>query len=211
MTLGNKAPDHLVDGLRPEASENSASSVVEGDAVASSSGNAFQGASAASLTPNMSPEDRTSSQLVRISSETDDETTGRTESGVHPQVEASTEALGSAPPASFGTRSSTEHATVPHMDSALDLPIGHAYYFIQMFDLDTQALRTIGSFFSKLDSNVKSSIRRHLKRPMRQDFLIWKRFERATVTSVSPADSFNDVIAPQGACFIVGDKLSKEK
>lgn len=207
VTAGGKTPDHLVDGFTPEASENSASSVVEGDAVASSSGNAFQGPTAPPPTENMSLEDRTFTQLVRIPSEADDENTGRTEVGVHPQVEA----LGSAPLTTFGARSSTQPATVPHMDPVLDLPIGHAYYFIQIFDLDTQVLRTIGSFFSKLDSNVKASFRRHLKRPMRQDFLIWKRFERANVTTVSPADSFNDVVAPHGTCFIVGDKLTKEK
>ena len=95
--------------------------------------------------------------------------------------------------------------------SEVKLPVGHTYYFIQMFDADSQVLRTVGSFFSKLDANVKTCIRRHLKRPLRQDFLMWKRVDGAAVTTVSPADSFDDVVAPHGACFIVGDKLTKDK
>jgi hypothetical protein len=105
----------------------------------------------------------------------------------------------------------SEVAPQARTQSEVKLPVGHTYYFIQMFDADNQVLRTVGSFFSKLDSNVKASIRRHLQRPLRQDFLVWKRVDGAAVTTVSPADSFDDVVAPHGACFIVGDKLTKDK
>lgn len=91
------------------------------------------------------------------------------------------------------------------------LPVGHAYYFIQVFDADNQVLRTVGSFFSKLEANVKASIRRHLQWPIRRDFLMWKRVDGTTITTLSPAENFMDVVVPHGSCIIVGDKLSKDK
>lgn len=91
------------------------------------------------------------------------------------------------------------------------LPVGHTYYFIQVFDADQQVLRTVGTFFSKLEANVKASIRRHLQWPIRRDFLMWKRVDGTTVTTVSPAETFMDVVVPHGSCIIIGDKLSKDK
>ncbi|KAJ5664800.1 uncharacterized protein N7477_007248 [Penicillium maclennaniae] len=104
-----------------------------------------------------------------------------------------------------------EPAIASSTEPEVTLPVGHAYYFIQIFDADDQVLRTVGSFFSKLEANVKASIRKHLKWPIRRDFLMWKRVDGTTVTTVSPADNFLDVVVPHGSCLIVGDKLSKEK
>lgn len=112
-----------------------------------------------------------------------------------------------AAPISAPTESSPAVPTEPEVK----LPVGHAYYFIQIFDEDNQVLRTVGSFFSKLEANVKASIRKHLKRTIRQDFLMWKRVDGTTVTTVSPAENFMDVVVPHGSCIIVGDKLTKDK
>lgn len=92
-----------------------------------------------------------------------------------------------------------------------ELPVSHAYYFVQIFDADKQVLRTVGSFFSQLETNVKASIRNHLQWPIQHDFLVWKRVDSTTVTTVSPAENFLDVVVPHGACIVVGDKLSKDK
>lgn len=95
--------------------------------------------------------------------------------------------------------------------SEIALPVGHTYYFIQIFDADQQVLRTVGAFFSKLEANIKASIRRHLQWSFRRDFLMWKRVDGTTVTTVSPAETFMDVVVPHGSCIIIGDKLSKDK
>lgn len=149
-------------------------------------------------------------QVATSSPESNSVVTER-ESEVDVQVVASTEATSSAPLTSPEDVSSTDIAPQTQVEPKVNLPVSHAYYFIQIFDADSQLLRTVGSFFSKLDANVKASIRRHLNRPIRQDFLMWKRVDGATVTNVSPADSFDDVVAPHGVCFIIGDKLTKDK
>jgi hypothetical protein len=90
------------------------------------------------------------------------------------------------------------------------LPVEHVYYFIQIFDVETQALRTVGSFFSRKEDKIKAALRKHLKWPMMKDFSIWQRVDGTTVTTMSSVGTF-DTYVPDGTCFIVGDKLSKEK
>lgn len=125
---------------------------------------------------------------------------------------SSTEGTSSAPVSTSQNESSASRVVPqPQTVSAVKLPVDHTYYFIQIFDADNQVLSTVGSFFSKLDANVKASIRRHLQRPLRQDFLMWKRVDGAAITTVSPADSFDDVVSPHGVCFIIGDKMTKDK
>lgn len=189
------------------------SSVAEGEAIASSSGtpnlqvDAFSG-------PVVSNE---SSLLATASPEIDAISVERAERGGSLAVAAGSaaptvETTDSPPtPASAAEQRTTESAPRAPTGPEAKLPVGHAYYFIQMFDSDSQVLRTVGSFFSKLDSNVKASLRRQLRRGFRQDFLMWKRVDGANVTTVSPADTFEDVVVPHGVCFIVGDKLTKEK
>ena len=194
--------------------------MVEGDAVASSSENTPSEGIALQATSSPVINDGSLPPLATISPENDAADAEREENAVvpptidahDPQVAASTEATSSAPvPPSESESSTSESTSQTPVEPEVKLPVGHAYYFIQMFDTDSQVLRTVGSFFSKLDANVKASIRRHLNRPIRQDFLMWRRVDGATVTTVSPADSFDDVVAPHGACFIVGDKLTKDK
>lgn len=110
-------------------------------------------------------------------------------------------------PTSVAQTNTTEATVEPQAT----LPVGHAYYFIQVFDADKQVLRTVGSFFSKLEANVKASIRKHMQWPIRKDFLMWKRVDGMSVTTLSPADNFMDVVVPHGSCIIVGEKLSKDK
>lgn len=197
--------------------------------MASSSGNSPHEGPAASDTVNSVVDDGSLPPLATLSLENDAFAAERAEQEVvvaavaavaaHDQqataavtATLSTEARSSALVSPSEVESSTpEVAPQAQTQSVVKLPVGHTYYFIQMFDADNQVLRTVGSFFSKLDGNVKASIRRHLQRPLRQDFLMWKRVDGAAVTTVSPADSFDDVVAPHGACFIVGDKLTKAK
>ncbi|KAJ5165704.1 Zinc finger RING-type [Penicillium coprophilum] len=224
-TLEDKPDELVVEDSIQEAS-GTVTSVAEGDAVASSSGNAPHEDSVASDPVNSIVDDGSLPPLATLSLENDAFATERAEQEVvlaavatHDQqataaltATPSTEATSSAPASPSDIEpSALELVPQTQVQSEVKLPVGHTYYFIQMFDVDSQALRTVGSFFSKLDANVKASIRRHLQRPLRQDFLIWKRVDGAAVTTVSPADSFDDVVAPHGACFIVGDKLTKEK
>ncbi|KAJ5957977.1 Zinc finger RING-type [Penicillium vulpinum] len=225
-TSEDKPDDSAVEDSIHEASSENVPSVAEGDAVASSSGNAPHDGPATLDTVNSIIDDGSLPLLATLSLENDAFGTERAEHEValatvtaHDRQATtavtgalSTEATGFSPVLSSEVPSSApEVALQAHTQSEVKLPVGHTYYFIQMFDVDNQMLRTVGSFFSKLDANVKASIRRHLKRPLRQDFLMWKRVDGAAVTTVSPADSFDDVVAPHGACFIVGDKLTKDK
>ncbi|KAJ5182405.1 Zinc finger RING-type [Penicillium capsulatum] len=120
-------------------------------------------------------------------------------------------AIDPVPPVRAGGTTGSELASETSAESQVTLPVGHAYYFIQLFDPEDQVLRTVGSFFSKLEANVKASIRKHMQWPIRRDFLMWKRVDGTTVTTVSPAENFLDVGVPHGSCIIIGDKLSKDR
>ena len=90
------------------------------------------------------------------------------------------------------------------------LPVNHVYYFIQIFDIDNQVLRTVGSFFSGKDENVKSALRKHLAWPDNKELSIWQRVDGTSVTTASPSKTFSGFV-PDGTCFIVGDRLNKNK
>ncbi|KAJ5451743.1 Zinc finger RING-type [Penicillium cf. griseofulvum] len=224
-TSEDKPDDLVVEESIHEASENVVS-VTEGDAVASSSGNAsYEGPVASDIVSSivndgsLPPLATLAPENVAFAAERAEREVVLAAVAAHDQqitaaitATPSTEATSSSPVSPSEAESSTpEVSPQAQTQSEVKLPVGHTYYFIQMFDADSQVLRTVGSFFSKLDANVKTSIRRHLRRPLRQDFLMWKRVDGAAVTTVSPADSFDDVVAPHGASFIVGDKLTKDK
>ncbi|PWY92261.1 MATH and UCH domain protein [Aspergillus heteromorphus CBS 117.55] len=99
---------------------------------------------------------------------------------------------------------------VASIEPEVPQPVDHVYYFIQKFDVDAQALRTVGSFFSKKEENIKSAIRRHLKLPPMKDFQIWQRVDGTTVTTMSSGETFETYV-PDGTSFIVGDKLTKDR
>ena len=90
------------------------------------------------------------------------------------------------------------------------LPVEYVYYFIQIFDVDNQVLRTVGSFFSGKDENVKSALRKHLAWPDKKEFSIWQRVDGTSVTTASPSKTFSGFV-PDGTCFIVGDRLNRNK
>lgn len=90
------------------------------------------------------------------------------------------------------------------------LPVRHVFYFIQIFDAEKQTLRTVGSFFSRLEENIKDGLRKHLGWPEDRDFLIWERTSRLNSLPVYPGATFEPPIS-DGTCFIVGDKLSRER
>ncbi|THC87459.1 hypothetical protein EYZ11_013095 [Aspergillus tanneri] len=105
---------------------------------------------------------------------------------------------------------SPESTPAVPIEPEIPLPVDHVYYFIQVFDVDAQALRSVGSLFSQKKANIKSAIRKHLQYPPNKDFFIWQRVDGTTVTTISSADTFEGFV-PDGTCFIVGEKLSKEK
>lgn len=112
------------------------------------------------------------------------------------------------------TRSATQEASEPATpaEPKVQLPVEHVYYFIQLFDTDNQTLHTVGSFFSRKDENIKSALRTHLPWPAYKDFLIWQRTDNTTITTLSASETFTTTtFIPDGTCFIVGDRLSKEK
>ncbi|KAL2004605.1 hypothetical protein VTN00DRAFT_3341 [Thermoascus crustaceus] len=89
-------------------------------------------------------------------------------------------------------------------------PVPHVYYFIQIFDVDQQELRTVGSYFSRKEDNIKSAIRKYLEWPDEKDFQIWQRVDGTIVTAVSSMDTF-DIYVPDGSCFIVGEQLTHDR
>ncbi|KAL2846649.1 hypothetical protein BJY01DRAFT_173675 [Aspergillus pseudoustus] len=90
------------------------------------------------------------------------------------------------------------------------LPVDHVYYYIQLFDIESQTLKVVGSFFSQKEETIKSAIRKHLDWPETKDFQVWQRIDGTTVITLASAETF-DISPPDGTCFIVGDKLNKEK
>jgi hypothetical protein len=90
------------------------------------------------------------------------------------------------------------------------LPVDHVYYYIQLFDIESQTLKVVGSFFSQKEETIKSAIRKHLEWPATKDFQVWQRIDGTTVITLASAETF-DISPPDGTCFIVGDKLNKEK
>lgn len=106
--------------------------------------------------------------------------------------------------------STTDDASAHSTDLEPALPVDHVYYFIQIFDVDAQTLRTVGSFFSQKEETIKAAVRKHLQWPVTKDFQVWQRVDGTTVTTMPSAESF-EVFVPDGTCFIVGDKLSKDK
>ncbi|PYH88198.1 MATH and UCH domain protein [Aspergillus ellipticus CBS 707.79] len=101
-------------------------------------------------------------------------------------------------------------APVASIEPEVPQPVDHVYYFIQKFDVDAQVLRTVGSFFSKKEENIKTAVRRHLKLPPMKDFQIWQRVDGITVTTMSSGETFESYV-PDGTSFIVGDKLTKDR
>jgi hypothetical protein len=90
------------------------------------------------------------------------------------------------------------------------LPVSHIYYFIQVFDIEQQVLHTVGSYFSRIEENIKSALRKHLGWPEEKDFLIWTRVDGTSVSTVSPVDTFWTPVR-DGMCFVVGTKLTKDQ
>lgn len=91
------------------------------------------------------------------------------------------------------------------------LPVRHVYYFIQVFNTGSQALQTVGSFFSRLEESIKTALRKHLHWTEDEDFSIWKRTDRPVATALTSGKTFEETYVPDGACFIVRDNLNKER
>ncbi|KAL4864540.1 hypothetical protein BDV12DRAFT_176107 [Aspergillus spectabilis] len=89
------------------------------------------------------------------------------------------------------------------------LPVEHVYYYIQLLDIESQSLRTVGSFFSQKEETIKAAIRKHLDWPETKDFQVWQRVDGTEVSSLASSETF-DINAADGTCFIVGDKLNRE-
>lgn len=168
---------------------------VDGDAVASSSAGVVQDVTTSRIEDNVPANEPA---LATMAPESDATPAENVEGHITP------------PGAAVQERHGTE-TTAAASESEVKLPVGHTYFFIQTFDVEKQALRTVGSFFSKLETNVKASIRKHLQWPIRRDFMMWKRVDGTTVTTISPAENFMDVVVPHGSCIIVGDKLRNDK
>ncbi|ODM15744.1 hypothetical protein SI65_08978 [Aspergillus cristatus] len=97
-----------------------------------------------------------------------------------------------------------------HAERQVQLPVPHVYYFLQLFNADTQTLRTIGTFFSRAEENIKFALRTHLPHPPK-DILIWQRTDTTTLISLSASETFTPATTPDGTCFIVSEHLSTQK
>ncbi|RAK73787.1 putative MATH and UCH domain protein [Aspergillus fijiensis CBS 313.89] len=115
---------------------------------------------------------------------------------------------------SIETPSDAPVETVVSVDAPAEVevpqPVEHVYYFIQVFDIEAQILRTVGSFFSKKEENIKAAIRKHLKWAPMKDFQVWQRVDGTNVTTMASGETF-ETFVPDGTCFIVGDKVNKDR
>lgn len=110
---------------------------------------------------------------------------------------------------------SQTHPVVHDVESSpteplIQLPVDHVYHFIQIFDVENQTLRTVGSFFSRHGEKIKPALRRHVAWSDKKDFLMWQRVDATTVATLSTGQTF-DIYVPDGTCFIVGDRLTEDK
>ncbi|KAJ5398300.1 hypothetical protein N7509_006413 [Penicillium cosmopolitanum] len=220
-TKEDKLEDSIIERAISETAERS--SVNDGDAIASSSAGIVQDITTSRIDDNsissepplasLAPENDAVSQenpdpVPLLTTPRESQPTENTAAG---STETSSPAFETVASASQPESSAPVSAPASPEESEVKLPVGHTYFFIQMFDADNQVLRTVGSFFSKLETNVKASIRKHLQWPIRRDFMMWKRVDGTTVTTISPAENFMDVVVPHGSCIIVGDKLRNDK
>lgn len=86
-------------------------------------------------------------------------------------------------------------------------PPPHIYYFIQWFDIEKQAFRFKGGFFSTVDDSVVSEIRRHLKLPEDKRIRLWSRVDATYIASTE----YFPVPARDCFCYIVGETWNKEQ
>lgn len=121
------------------------------------------------------------------------------------------EARGEAAVTWSGDRAAAEAEPVATRDARPWLPVDHIYYFIQIFDAENQSLLTVGSFFSRLEEDVKIALREHLGWNEDRDFLTWKRMTGPTVATLPPRATFQHVYIQDGMCFIVQDKMGNER
>ena len=108
------------------------------------------------------------------------------------------------------TRTTEEAPESAPAEPEVKLPVPHVYYFLQLFDADSQTLCTVGTFFSRAEENIKSALRTRLPHPPK-DILIWQRTDNTTLTSLSASETFNPTSTPDGTCFIVSERLSAQK
>ncbi|KAJ5981047.1 Zinc finger RING-type [Penicillium waksmanii] len=220
-TKEDKLEDSIIERATSETAERS--SVNDGDAIASSSAGIVQDITTSRIDDNsiasepplatLAPENDAVSQentdpVPLLTTPRESQTMENTAAG---STETSLPAFETIASASQSESSAPVSAPASAEEPEVKLPVGHTYFFIQMFDADKQVLQTVGSFFSKLETNVKASIRKHLQWPIRRDFMMWKRVDGTTVTTISPAENFMDVVVPHGSCIIVGDKLRNDK
>lgn len=133
-------------------------------------------------------------------------------SNAEPVPEQAPEAAPAEPEPELATiaTSTAPEISLPVEEPEITLPVDHVYYFIQIFDVDTQSLRAAGSFFSQKEETIKAALRKHLQWPAMKDFLVWQRLDGTTVTTMSSAETFEGFV-PDGTCFIVGDRLTKDR
>lgn len=112
------------------------------------------------------------------------------------------------PPAPDNDDTESEESE-PEPEPEVQRPVRHVYYFVQIFDVEKQVLRAVGSFFSRTDENVKAALRKRLERPDQKDFGIWIR-DGISVRTIAAGQTFA-AVGEEGACFIVGDRLTRDK
>jgi hypothetical protein len=211
----SKAEEVIVERAGSESSDDrpSIAEVRSGGAEASSSGNVTESdlSNGDSVLPQTS--EPAEIQISNAGAENDAAIAAIIAQDVQ-QMEVEEVEVVQEPPApaeqSSETSQAPEAVATTSEEPEVPLPVEHVYYFIQVFDVEAQALRTVGSFFSRKEEKIKAALRKHLKWPMMKDFSIWQRVDGTTVTTMSSVGTF-DTYVPDGTCFIVGDKLSKEK
>ncbi|RHZ58884.1 hypothetical protein CDV55_100178 [Aspergillus turcosus] len=216
----SKAEEAIVERAGSESSDDrqSVPEVRRGEAEASSSGNVTErdlsnGDSVSAEQPLPQTSEPAEIQASNAGAENDAAIAAIIAQDVQQMETEEVEEVQESPaPAELSSETSQapEAVTTTSEEPEVPLPVEHVYYFIQIFDVEAQALRTVGSFFSRKEEKIKAALRKHLKWPMMKDFSIWQRVDGTTVTTMSSVGTF-DTYVPDGTCFIVGDKLSKEK
>ena len=110
-----------------------------------------------------------------------------------------------------GTGQPQPPAAVGETQPAKRLPIPHFYYFIQIFDVENQCLRTVGSFFAGAEQDFKPTLRKQLGWPEDKDILVSDRVNDRSRSGVGTGSTFSHHFIPDGTCLVVREEMDEQK
>jgi hypothetical protein len=90
-------------------------------------------------------------------------------------------------------------------------PVNHVYGFLQLFDVDRQEFRVHGTFFAKIEENLREFLRKHLGYSSDKNFAVWRRKSPVDGSIVGADETFQDPIFINGTDLVVYEPVSEDR